>query len=263
MVGTSKWPLRILVVLLYIFLLGPILIVVPLSFSNDTYLTFPPESWGIRWYGAMFHHQRMTDAFLVSLAIASIVTVLSLVAGIPAAYCLARERFTGRDALLNLFTAPLLLPTIVLGLSILLVFVRLNLLGTYHGIVIAHLIVTTPYVIRIMITSFTTLPAYVEEAAKTLGASPLVVFRKITLPLVLPGFVASAALSFLLSFDEVIISLFLTGPRLTTLPVEIYNYVESQTDPMAASISVVLVSATMAIVIVIERTVGLAKAIGR
>lgn len=165
--------------------------------------------------------------------------------------------------MLNLFTAPLLLPSIVLGLAILLVFVRLELLGTFTGLVIAHLIVTTPYVIRIMITAFSTLPPSVEEAATMLGASPFTVFRRITLPLMMPGLVASAALSFLLSFDEVVISLFITGPRMTTLPVEIFNYVESRTDPMTASISVVLITATLLIIFVIERTLGLSRTIGK
>jgi len=123
--------------------------------------------------------------------------------------------------------------------------------------------VTTPYVIRIMITAFSTLPPSVEEAATMLGASPFTVFRRITLPLMMPGLVASAALSFLLSFDEVVISLFITGPRMTTLPVEIFNYVESRTDPMTASISVVLIAATLLIIFVIERTLGLSRTIGK
>lgn len=96
-----------------------------------------------------------------------------------------------------------------------------------------------------------------------LGASPFTVFRRITLPLMMPGLVASAALSFLLSFDEVVISLFITGPRMTTLPVEIFNYVESRTDPMTASISVVLIAATLLIIFVIERTLGLSRTIGK
>ncbi len=263
MIGSTSLRFRVLVVLLYLFLLAPILVVVPLSFSNDNYLTFPPQSWGIRWYAEMLHHETLIQAFWISLGIASVVTVLSLLAGIPAAYAIRRYQFRGREAVLNLFTAPLLLPSIVLGLAILLVFVRLQLLGTFTGLVIAHLIVTTPYVIRIMITAFSTLPPSVEEAATMLGASPFTVFRRITLPLMMPGLVASAALSFLLSFDEVVISLFITGPRMTTLPVEIFNYVESRTDPMTASISVVLIAATLFIIFVIERTLGLSRTIGK
>jgi len=191
------------------------------------------------------------------------VTILGLIAGVPAAFAIRRYQFIGRDLVLNIFTAPLLLPSIVLGLAILLVFVQARLLGTYTGLVIAHLIVTTPYVIRIMLTAFSTLPPSVEEAATMLGASPFTVFRRITLPLMMPGFVASAALSFLLSFDEVVISLFITGPRMRTLPVEIFDYVESQTDPMTAAVSVVLVAATLLIIFLIERTLGLSRTIGK
>lgn len=263
MIGKITVPFRILVLCLYLFLLGPMLIVVPLSFSNDSYLVFPPQSWGVRWYAAMFSHDRLLQAFRVSLAIAAVVTVLSLAVGVPAAYALRRWRFPGRDALLSLFTAPLLLPSIVLGLAILLVFANAGLLGTYAGLVAAHLVVTTPYVMRIMTTAFATLPPSVEEAAAMLGAPPLTVFRRVTLPLLAPGFVASAALSFLISFDEVVISLFITGPRLKTLPVEIFDYVESRTDPMTAAVSVVLIVATLCVVFLIERTLGLSRTLGK
>lgn len=263
MIGRLTPPFQLLVACLYLFLLAPILIVLPLSFSNDNFLTFPPESWGLRWYAAMFTHRGLIDALWVSLAVASTVTVLGLMAGVPAAFAIRRYRFIGRELVLNIFTAPLLLPSIVLGLAILLVFVQARLLGTYTGLVIAHLIVTTPYVIRIMLTAFSTLPPSVEEAATMLGAAPFTVFRRITFPLMMPGFVASAALSFLLSFDEVVISLFITGPRMRTLPVEIFDYVESRTDPMTAAVSVVLVAATLIIIFLIERTLGLSKTIGK
>lgn len=263
MIGKMSLPFLLLVLALYVFLLAPLLIVFPLSFSNDQFLTFPPESWGIKWYVEMFHHEGMIKAFRVSMVLAAIVTLISMAVGIPAAYAIKRFEFRGRDVLANLFTAPLLLPSIVLGLTILLVFVRWRLLSTYTGLTLAHLTVTTPYVIRIMMTSFSTLPPSVEEAATMLGASPLTVFRRVTLPLMMPGVVASAALSFLMSFDETVISLFITGPRLRTLPVAIFDYVESRTDPMTAAISVVLIAATLAIIIVIERTMGLGRTVGK
>ncbi len=263
MIGKITVPFRVLVLCLYLFLLGPMLIVVPLSFSNDSYLVFPPQSWGVRWYEAMFSHDKLLQAFRVSLGIAAVVTALSLAVGVPAAYAVRRWRFPGRDALLSLFTAPLLLPSIVLGLAILLVFANAGLLGTYTGLIAAHLVVTTPYVMRIMTTAFATLPPSVEEAAAMLGAAPLTVFRRVTLPLLAPGFVASAALSFLISFDEVVISLFITGLRLKTLPVEIFNYVESRTDPMTAAVSVMLIVATLFVVFLVERTLGMSRALGK
>jgi putative spermidine/putrescine transport system permease protein len=262
MVGRRPWIGGAVVTALYAFLLAPIAIVVPLSFSGDTYLTFPPTSWSLRWYAAMLDHAGIVRAFWTSFALAATVTVLSLACGVPAAYAIARGRFPGRDLLATLFTAPLLLPSVILGVAILLTFSSWGLLGTYPGLVLAHLVLCTPYVVRIMTTALATLPPGVEEAAQSLGAPPAVVFRRVTAPLVAPAVVASAVLSFLISFDEVVVSLFVTGPRLTTLPVEIFTYVDTRTDPLIAAVSVVLVAATLSGVVLIERTVGLRRAVG-
>lgn len=263
MVGEKAWPLRVAVCLIFLYLLSPMAVVLPLSFSNDSILMFPPESWGARWYRALFHNDAMLDAFWVSIRVATAVTLLSLLLGAPAAYALSRCHFAGREAFRTLFTAPLLLPSIVLGLAILLVFVQFNLLGTMFGLIVAHLIITTPYVVRIISTSLAALPPAVEEAATMAGASPLRVFFHITLPLMLPGVMASVALSFMLSFDEVVLSLFVTGPSLTTLPIAIFSYVEGRMDPLIAAISVVLIAITLLLVLLIERSVGLSKAIGK
>lgn len=263
MVGSSRWMSNTVVGLLYLFLLAPIFIVFPLSFSNDSYLTFPPESWGVRWYGELFHHPGMLAGFGVSVRLALVVTAIAVLAGIPAAFALKRLEFKGREFILSLFTAPLLLPSIVLGLAMLLVFVDMRLLGTFTGLVVAHLVVTTPYVIRITITALGGIAPALEEAAATLGALPLSVFFHVTLPLMLPGVVASAALAFLISFDEVVLSLFITGPAISTLPVEMFNYVETQANPMIAAVSTMLIVVTIALIMLVEKSIGLSKAIGK
>lgn len=262
MVGSRSRAFHLLVIAMFVFLLAPIAVVVPLSFSGDTYLAFPPASWSLRWYGAMLEHGTLVGAFRTSLALASVVTVLALACGVPAAFALARGAFPGRDLLAAWFTAPLLLPSVILGLALLLTFSGWRLVGTYPGLVLAHLVLCTPYVVRIMTTALTTLPPGVEEAAATLGAAPAVVFRRVTVPLAMPAVAASAVLSFLISFDEVVVSLFVTGPRLTTLPVEIFNYVDTRTDPLIAAVSVSLVTVTIVGVVLIERTVGLRRAVG-
>lgn len=263
MVGSSRWMSHTIVALLYLFLLAPIFIVFPLSFSNDSFLTFPPETWGVRWYKQLFVHKGMMGSFATSLRLATIVTVIAVLTGIPAAYALKRLEFPGREFVLSLFTAPLLLPSIVLGLAMLLVFVDLRLLGTFTGLVIAHLVVTTPYVIRITITALGGIAPALEEAAATLGATPLTVFFRVTLPLMLPGVVASTALAFLISFDEVVLSLFITGPSITTLPVEMFNYVETQANPMIAAVSTMLIVVTILLILMVEKSIGLSKAIGK
>ncbi|MBI3515209.1 MAG: ABC transporter permease [Proteobacteria bacterium] len=254
---------RAVILALYGFLLAPLIPIVVVSFSNEAMLSFPPQIWGVRWYLALLDNQKFMAAFRVSLGIALTVTAISLAAGLPAAFAVARLQFPGRDVLYALFTAPLLLPSIVLGLALLLVLVRLRLTGTYPGLIVAHLVVTLPYVIRIIATALATLPADVEAAAASLGASPARVIRRVTLPLMLPAMLGAAALAFLVSFDEVVISLFVVGAKLTTLPVEIYRYVEFRTDPQIAALSVVLMAITVAGVVLLERTVGFLRAFGR
>lgn len=251
--------LKIVSFVMFVFLLAPVVLVVPISFSADTYMTFPPSGWSMRWYVELMHNSKMIDALGTSTLLAVIVMVLSMMIALPAAYAIIRMRVIGAEALLALFTAPLLLPTIVLGLAILIVFAGAGLLGTFTGLVIAHLIIVLPYALRVLTTSLAGLPLIVEEAASTLGASPLIVFIRITMPMMMPGIVATAALSFLVSFDEAVISLFLTGPRITTLPVAMYQHVETQADPLVAAISVLLIVLTLAVVMIVDRTAGLTK----
>lgn len=251
--------LKVVALVMFIFLLAPLLVVLPISFSGDAYMAFPPSSWSVKWYGAIFYDTKMTAAFTISLVLALVVTAISLLVGLPAAYALVRLKPRGAEALGSFFTAPLLLPTIVLGLAILLVFAPLGLLGTFQGLVAAHLIVTLPYAVRVLSTALATLPIPVEEAAATLGARPLTVFFKVTLPMMRSGMVSTSALCFLVSFDEVVLSLFMTGPRMSTLPVAMYHHVEQQADPMVAALSVLLVVLTLVVVVIVDRTAGLAK----
>ena len=254
---------RALVLALFLFLLAPVLLVFPLSFSADRAMAWPPSGFSLRWYVALAGNAELMSAARNSLFLGLAVTAVALVAGMPAAMILARRQFHGREALLAVLTVPLLLPTIVLALGLLIVFVGYGLVGSWIGVLMAHLVVALPYAIRVLMTAASTLPASVEEAASSLGARPLTVFRRVTLPLMLPGVVATCAIVFLVSFDEVVISLFVVGPRLTTLPVALFRYVESRTDPLVAAVSALLVLLTLAVVLILERAVGVARAVGR
>lgn len=247
------------VVILFLYLLAPVILVFPLSFSGDSTLTFPPQTWGVHWYVALFDDPVMMRAFWTSVGLATAVTVISIAIAIPASWVIVRRRSIVTDILFNIFTAPLLLPTIVLGLAILIVFASLGLLANYYGLVLAHMSVVLPYALRVLTTSLGGLNLAVEDAAASLGAKPFTVFRRITLPAMVPGLVAASALCFLVSFDEVVITLFLTGPQMTTLPVELYRRVELQADPMVASVSAILIIMTLAVVVIVERTMGLKK----
>ncbi|WP_349630613.1 ABC transporter permease [Bradyrhizobium sp. KB893862 SZCCT0404] len=251
------------IVSIMMFLLAPVILVFPISFSADAYVAWPPSAWSTKWYVALLHNDEMVTAFRNSLIVASCVTAITLVVAMPAAVALTRGHFRGRDALTSLFTAPLLLPSIVLGLAILVVFAGYGLVGSWPGVIIGHLVITLPYALRVLITGLSTMPPFVEDAAGTLGADPWEIFRRITLPLMTPALVASAALSFIVSFDEVVLSLFIAGTQLKLLPVSLYHYVESWTDPLVAAVSALLVLGTLGIVLIVERAIGLGKAVSK
>lgn len=252
----------LLVCILFVYLLAPVIMVFPISFSGDNFISWPPSSWGIRWYEAMLHQPHLSAAFFNSLTLAAIVTLLSLIIGLMVAFLIVRYPFKGRDTVMSFLTLPLVLPSIVLGLGMLMLFSQRGWTGTWTGLLIAHMTVTLPYTIRILTTSLMTLPADIEAAAASLGATPMKVIFHVTIPLISSGAVAAGALAFLISFDEVVISLFVVGPRLSTFPVELYRMIEERNDPLVAAISVVLILATLLVVLLLEKLVGLRRAVG-
>ena len=254
---------RTVIVALFLFLLAPVLLVLPMSFSADAFLIWPPSGFSTRWYVALARDTGLLGAAGNSLILAILVCAAALVIALPAALVLARGRFPGQAAIIALLSAPLLLPTIVLALALLIVFVGYGLIGSWPGLILAHLLVGLPYAVRVLMTAVSTLPPAVEEAAASLGAAPWSVFRRVTLPLMMPGVAAATAIVFLVSFDEVVISLFVVGPQLTTLPVALFHYVESRTDPLVAAVSALLVVLTLAVVLILERALGLARALGK
>ncbi len=247
----------------YALLLAPVVVVIFISFSADSFIVFPPSGYSLRWYERLFSSEALMRGLRLSLVLAAIVTALSLLVGVPAAYAIAKDKVPASAALKAFFLAPLLLPTLVLGLAMLMALQPWRLTATLTGLTLGHMVVTVPFVIRLMVTTFSTLPEEAEAAAASLGATPWRVFRRVTLPLALPGLGASAFLAFLLSFDETVISLFLSGPRASTLPVEMVRYVEGRTDPLIAALSVLLVAGTLVIVLLVERMAGLTKVVGR
>jgi len=258
-----SWLARIYVTLIFCVVFIPMAIILVISFSADSYLSFPPSGWSLRWYGTVLGNASFMQGFRNSAIIAVIVAALSLALGLPAAYALVRIDFPGRTLIRNLVIAPLILPAMMLGLGILMVFTPAGLVATYPGLVLAHLVMTLPFSIRILQTALSNLGTDVDEAAMTLGALPLQVFLQITLPRLMPGVIASTAIALILSFDEIVLSLFIVGPRLQTLPVALYRYVDERTDPMVAVLAVLMIALSLAIVLVVERSIGFAKAFGR
>lgn len=252
---------RVVLAALYLFLLAPILIVFVISFDTRQYLAFPPESLSFGSYTKVFANDAFISAFGRSVVIGGLVGLLAVTLGLLLSMAMVRYRFKGQDGVSFLVLAPFLVPHIVLAVGIMLVLAPAGLLDTYTGIVLAHLGITIPYTVRTITMSLMSVDRRVEEAAMVHGASPLAVFRRITLPLVRPGLIAGAVIAFLISFDEATISLFIVSVRASTLPTEIYNYLEVSTDPQIAALSVILILISVAVVVLVERLVGLRKAI--
>ncbi|MBV7518982.1 ABC transporter permease [Ensifer sp. ENS12] len=254
--------LTVVATLIFLVVLSPIAVVCILTFSADHFMAFPPSGYSLRSFRELPANEPLLTSLWLSLKIAPMVTLLSLLIGTSAALVLEKLNFLGRDALLTFFLAPLLLPALVLGLALLNLLTSVRLSGTIPALVLGHLIVTVPFVIRQMSSAFSALPKEVEVAAATLGAKPSRVVLRITLPLVMPSLIASAALSFLLCFDKAVISMFLVGAQATALPVEMMNYGHGRTDPFIAALSPLVIVGTLSIVLLVERLVGLARAVG-
>lgn len=257
--GRIAW--HTLIALLYLFLLAPIIIVFIISFDTRQYLAFPPESLSFGSYVKVFENAKFISAFGRSLVIGAIVGLVAVSAGMLLSLSLVRHRFRGRSAVNFLVLAPFLVPHIVLAVGIMLILGPIGLLDTYAGIVLAHLGVTIPYTVRTIMMSLMSVDTRVEEAALVHGASPAMVFWRITLPLVRPGLIAGAVIAFLISFDEATISLFIVSVKTSTLPTEIYHYLEYSTDPQIAALSVILILISIGVVVAVERLIGLRKAL--
>ena len=243
-------------VVVYTFILAPILVIIPVSFSETQYLVFPPQGFSLRWYVNFFKTRELTTSLGTTLHLAVWTTVSATVTGTMVAIAIVRHRFRGRETIRTLLMAPIVMPRLVLGIAFLLFFSKTVLSGTFGALLAAHLVVALPYVVRTVGASLVGLDRSLEEAAMSLGAAPWLTFRTVTLPLLKPGIMAGAIFAFVTSFDELVVSLFLTGPNLTTLPVQIYNYIEYTSDPTIAAISVVLIVFTSLVVLITERIVG-------
>ncbi len=240
--------------LIYVFLLMPNLIVIPMSFGGSNELMFPPTSWSFDLYRRMMDPSSgWLSAAQRSFEIGTLATICAVVLGVPAAYGLARGSFPGKKALGFLLLSPIFAPTIVVALALYLYFAHLGLSGTLLGLVMGHTLEITPFVIVTALAGIRHLDPNVEIAATVMGASRFQVFYKVVLPLLRPSIMAGALFAFLLSFDEVVISWFVGGSGQPTLPVKMYSSIQWEISPVLAAISTVLVVITVAICVVAAR----------
>lgn len=248
---------RTLVAAVLLFLPAPILIVVLSSFTKAGYIGFPPGELSLRWYAEFLGSADWLATMGISAGIAALAALLSTTVTFLGALAITRQRLPMTQGLETLVLLPLIFPHAALGVIMLGLVGIFGWTGEFLGLLLGHFILTIPYAWRPIVAAMRKHDLAVEEAAMSLGAPPFYTFRKVTLPLLRPGMVTALLFTFIISFDEVTVSLFLVGPDLSTLPVKIFSTIQDSGSPVIAAISAALVGFTMIIVFLLDRVVGL------
>ena len=242
-----------------LFLLGPFLIIAGAGLSAGDILVFPPQGLSLRWFVAVLDIERFRVSFLLSLELAIISTGLSLLMGVPAAYALARYDVPFRETMRTIITSPVIVPAIIAGLALLRYAVIPLGLPVMAALILGHTALVAPYAVRVVSVSLTHLRVDVEEAAILLGTTRSGAFFRIVLPNIKNGMMAAFILGFITSFNQVPVSLFLTGPGVSTLPIDMLGAMEFVYDPSIAALSTLLALLTILIVLLAERLLGLSR----
>ena len=241
------------------FMLAPLLVVCLVAFTPTDTLAVPWGPYSLRWFRAVFEHADLVQSFWNSLGVAALAATLAVLLAVPAGLAIARHDFPGRQAINGLLMSPLIVPHLVLGVAMLRLFALLDVRGSALWLTLAHVLIVTPYALRLMVAALAGMDASVEQAALSLGAGRWTVFRRITLPLMLPGVTGGWMLAFINSFDEVTMSIFITSPQTVTLPVRMYMLATESIDPMMAAVSALIVALTAAVMLLLDRLYGLDK----
>jgi putative spermidine/putrescine transport system permease protein len=237
--------MRIVVALILFVMIAPIVVVVVLSFSSASYLTFPPPAFGVRWYRQYLDSRDWLAATSLSLEVAVAVVIISTILGTLAALGLARLPAVARLLATGLILSPLIVPVIVAAIGLYYAFARFGLVGTPVGLVLAHACLAVPFVVTSVGASLARFDRRLEMAALGLGATPLGTFRQVTLPLILPGVLVGALFAFITSFDELIVALFLSGANAVTLPRRMWEDLRYALDPTIAAVSTLTIVLTV------------------
>jgi putative spermidine/putrescine transport system permease protein len=232
-----------------LLLVAPSFVVIPLSFTDRPSFGFPPTGWSTQWYANFFSDPSWMYSLQASLRVGVLVTIVATACGTAAAVAFSRSRFFGDQGIRALLLSPMVVPVIVVAIGLYAMFLRLNLLGTTLGFVVAHSVLALPFVIIPVSASLQGFDRRLEDAAAICGAARWRVFRTVTLPLVAPGVMSGALFAFATSFDEVVLSLFIQSPYLQTLPVRMYSSVTRDTDPTIAAAATLILALTTCLTI--------------
>ena len=266
----KRWPryaLGAATALCFAVMLLPIFFVCWLSFFQNEILSFPPEGYTLRWFKALWLQPQFVNGFVTSLEVALLAMLGGLAVGIPASLALVRSELPLRETLNTLLLSPPVVPGIVIGTSLYFFFIdfelatELPLTGSMAGLVFGHILITIPWTVRLIAANLVGIDRAIEEAAMNLGADRLRTILRVTLPVIRPGVVAAALFSFVVSFGNLELSLFLVSPGETTLPIAILQYLEWKIDPTIAAVSLIQIAIIAAAMVTTNRFVRLSQVV--
>ncbi|HLR50418.1 MAG TPA: ABC transporter permease [Candidatus Sphingobacterium stercoripullorum] len=252
--------------LILAFVVAPLVAVVWVSVFSNKIIGFPPQGYTLKWYLNAWELVDFREGFILSLQVALSATAIGLLVAVPASLALARSNFPGKEFINTLLLSPMLVPAIVAGSGVYIYFIQVEmisgvqLVATLPGLILAHVVIVIPWMVRLATTSLLAVDRNIEEAAQNLGATPWVTFRRVTLPLARPGLVAGSLFSFIVSFTDLEKTLFLVGPGRTSLPIAILNYLEWNLDPTVAAVATVQIFIIGIALVVSDRYVKLSQA---
>lgn len=247
-------------VLVLVFLVLPILVIIPLSFSDSSFLSYPMPGFSLRWYDNLIHSEEWIRAAKNSFIVAPLATVIATVLGTLAAVGLNKADFTGKGLLMAILISPMVVPVVVVGVGVYLFFAQIGLSDSYTGLILAHAALGAPFVVITVSAALQGFNRNLVRASLSLGAGPLRTFFRITLPVIAPGLISGALFAFATSFDEVVITLFVAGPRQTTLPRQMFTGIKENISPTIAALATILIVFSTCLLLVLEWLRGRNKA---
>lgn len=253
----ARLAVRALALLTLAYLALPLVVVIGGSLTETKFLSFPPQGLTLDWYRVVLHDPTYVRSFLTSAVLALAATLFALVIGLPAAIAIARHSFRGKGLLSALLLSPLVLPHIVIGAALLQYGSAIGLVRNFPALLVGHVVIVTPFVLRTLLPHFSPGQRALEEASRDLGASACTTFRLVTLPLIRPGLVSGAIFAFITSFINVELSIFNTTAALNTIPVQLFNYVQYSVDPSIAAVSALTILAAAVGIVLIDLLIGL------
>lgn len=246
------YAFRLLCGLVLLFLISPLLAIVPLSFNSSSFLVYPLTGFSLRWYEEFFTSAEWLRSLKNSFIIGPAATLIATALGTLAAIGLTRTEFPGKTLLMSVLISPMVVPVVIVGVSCYLIFAQIGLGSSYLGLILTHAALGTPFVV---ITVSATLEGFdnrLIRASASLGANPLTTFFRITLPLIAPGVVSGALFAFATSFDEVVVTLFLAGPQQVTLPRQMFSGIRENISPTIAAVATILIVFAVLLLITLE-----------